>query len=335
MHIWIIIILDFFLVLSLNGEPYFYPIATCQTLEGTCICYIYQQSPTELQLWLYDLTCHEFRQGLWSCYMPAGVRFCPSGTQFSFLDNGRIRVQSLLKRSARSFEFQEPLYEYGCAEWADDEHLYFSAKKRGHFGIFQTDMDNSVIPLIWDGMADYLYPQKVDQQLFVVKRSKENGDYLYSLVAVANKDGTVKVLIDFEKPITFLTMISTHEGFFASLLKRDEEKVSFAYYHIFCQGSHWQNIELFTFVLPMSLLVGPDRLYESILPLLPQYYKGIFYYTDCSSTDYLALYRYNMAGKQKKLIKSDQKHCFAPLLIENKLFYTDNEIQIQWLEEKA
>lgn len=328
----VIVIITFISVTVVHGASYIYPIATCQTGDGPALCYVYQRSLSELELWLYNLASHEWQQGLWSRYTPAGVRFSPDKTQFSFIDNGRIRVHTFLKRSPRSLEFEEPIYEIGIPEWSDEEHLYFSAKKNNVFGIFQTDMYGSLVCLIWDGKADYLYPQKIGNQLFAIKRLKsEHNDYWLVRVDYG-KDGQPIVLYHDVKPMAFLIMISEHEGFFIRHVGSDNEKMLFEYYHLSSIKDEWYSNQLLKFSIPISLLSGNDRLYESIVPLLPRYYEGVLYYVDCLD-NYLALYKYKMITWDSERIVSSRVHYFSPVLIGGSLYYADDKIDVFGLEK--
>jgi hypothetical protein len=284
---------------------------------------VYQRSLSELELWLYNFSTREWQQALWSQYTPAGVRFSQTTTQFSFIDNGRVRVHSLFKRSPRSLEFQEPIYEIGIPEWADEQHLYFSAKKQQVFGIFQTDMQGSLIPLLWDGKSDYIYPQKIDTQLFAIKRHEKE----YWLVA--NEYGINRqpeLLYHDQKPMAFLQMVSDQEGFFIRMLKSQNQKIIFGYYHLIATGLGWSCMHLFSFSIPNSLLSGSERLYESIIPFLPHYYSEVFYYVDCGVTDYLEICTYHMRTQQKQKTFSIAFHCFSPIMVKNKIYYSKEKI---------
>ena len=335
----------------------------CDAFGEKQICCIYQKSLHNLELWLYNIRTQQIEKALWSVYNPANVQFCSDGTRFSFIDNGRVRVYSFLKRSARSLEFTEPLHDVTFVEWADNNHCYFSAKQHGHYAILQTDMDGDIAHILSAYDADYLYPQKVGNQLFVVKRVYLNTGYRYQIIKVAYKStkkrktdaatdlfGTIgdvdliqeDILTDsvFEdiqdqkkeyvilstgtQVVAFLSMVSSAKGFFARFkvpIDQRTNMVELSYHGIYKNGKLWRSNKLFSFSVPTGLISGPDRLHESLLPLLPRYFDNLLYYASSSSNCDMTLYQYNLSTGQIKWIGCPDSTCFAPLMHKGRLFY--------------
>ena len=131
----------------------------------------------------------------------------------------------------------------------------------------------------------------------------------------------------------FLNMISAEEGFvlvYKKNLEYADATASFFYYHLIKKGKDWCYYQIFSFEIPRSLLLdGDQRLFESILPLLPRIIDHSIYYVDCSNNchNYLEPYCYDLlSGTSKKLIvphknQNQEDHLFVPMKCGNALYY--------------
>ena len=98
-----------------------------------------------------------------------------------------------------------------------------------------------------------------------------------------------------------------------NLLKKNHS-VPFEYYRIVRSKEGWEKSLLFTFTIPTSLLAGKDRLYESILPLLPRTCQSGIYYVDSSQTSFLGIYHHDFETQEKRcLVESKSQHLLGIL----------------------
>ena len=142
---------------------------------------------------------------------------------------------------------------------------------------------------------------------------------------------TKKVLYtwrDHNKELAFLCMKNKNKGYFLthpSSIGRNDDHMIFECYTLICK----QEViikKLFSFNVPLHLLMPQynqsERLYESILPLLPLYHEDNIYYSHDSDVG-LRLYKYNeTTGISKELISTEENHHhLAPLCFDNKIYY--------------
>src|SRR5207244_11060403 len=113
-----------------------------------------------------------------------------------------------------------------------------------------------------------------------------------------------KLIIDFyDKPIIFLHMLSEQEGFVLEYEQTIDSTcpiTHFLYHRIVKQGDDWQKELLFSFYIPINLLLsGDQRIYESLLPLLPCIVGDRVYFVDCSQNknNNLEPYYYHLTSK--------------------------------------
>ena len=98
----------------------------------------------------------------------------------------------------------------------------------------------------------------------------------------------------------------------------------FFYHHLIRIGAEWCKKELFSFAIPYTLLLGTnERLFESILPLLPRIIDNNIYFTDCAdnSNNYLETYCYELSTATiKKVLSNNQGHLFVPMKCGDRLY---------------
>ena len=296
--------------LTTLGAPveFLYPIGNLQREGQEEMCVIYQKN-SSLELWFWSPESKLATKGLLSSFTPAGVKILPNHEGFSFVDNDRIRIKMLNKRSPQTLDFYGP-YDLSIIHWIDNHSLFFSAKERNHFNLFHGTRGGDLWRLTASTHCHYLYPQKVHDTFFFIIEN-ENGTTTickapYPLHLIEKKEPTtrkkgdvlkvlledtypqafspfiaqdsIEKLVEFEEGTTvaFLKMENQENGFFLEhprSVDRTDEKTTFSYHKLFKKQDGWHTKRLFSFDLPISLIMTKrkteTRLYESILPLLP------------------------------------------------------------------
>ncbi|HSC25133.1 MAG TPA: hypothetical protein VLB80_02850 [Candidatus Babeliales bacterium] len=320
----------------MNATNYIYPVASLN--NGVIILYIYQQSTTCIELFEWNTITNTIEQILWSLFNPAGLQLLPNNVGFSFIDNGRLRVKLFHKRAPKAIDFDEPLFHINSLQWINEHMCYCSAQNNDRFSIFEL-YDNGVIKcLITEHDKDFMYPQKINTQIFYIERYKKEDSYFYyhimqmdypSKKMKMNDTSQATVVASFKnKPIIFLTMESEQKGFVLEHMDtiEDNSDVMLFYYHcIIKKDNVWQTKYLFSFEIPTYLLLhGEQSLYESILPLLPRIINNKIYFVDCSENKNYNLtpYYYDLTTEQRnKVIVPEQKgHYFVPMLCGKKMY---------------
>lgn len=285
------IFLTLLICAPLQAVEYVYPVAALQRNNELKIYVEYQSSNekgSELLLFEWDPATKIATPAVIPAYTPTDVKEMPLG--ISFIDKGKIFVKSFNKRSPKSILFYEPVDDIVSINWIDQECFYFMGKQGDRYGIFHGTAHGSLYPIIHNDQSDYLYPQKVGEQLFFIKRMGEQ----YSLMncaypslradesANANEsnyqeqvDALLKQTRSAMTPLisedqvcelmalpphaAFLTMNSANEGFMVSHpteIEADQEMINFGYWHLFTnQDGSWDKEQLFEFMLPRSLIV--------------------------------------------------------------------------------
>lgn len=318
-----------------------------------------------LQLLLCDPDTFETEQGLLSFYNPAGLRVLPSKKAFSFVDNDRLRIKKREIRSPKSIDFFGP-YDIALIEWISDDLFIFSAKEHQSDNIFVGTIDGDLCRLTKSNKYDYMYPSKIEGELFYIKKDSNNNfhvgkipfpkDSISAYFDELNNDATIETTIKSislydktyvsewkeqdetllfsteEHSLAFLKMVSPEKGFFLShqlYIETSLEYISCTYHMLFKETDTWQTKALFSFNIPLKLLLKRDykmRLYESILPLLP-YYDGdqnILYYSHYDQqSDTMNVYRYLITkeiSEQKTFVSQKGSLCFCPRIYKNTIF---------------
>lgn len=165
------IILGFlFISTLLRAEEFLYPVASFEKDGQEQVYLLYQKSIRHIELWVWDPKTTTVNKALLSSYTPAGLRILPDKSGFSFIDNGRIKIKHFAKRSPKSLDLYEPIYEIGIIEWIDSSRCYFSAKENERTAIFQATMNGELKKIVGSSAADCIYPQKIGDQLFYIER---------------------------------------------------------------------------------------------------------------------------------------------------------------------
>lgn len=274
------------MVYKIDAEQFIYPVADFD--NGNQLMLLYQKSLENIELWMWDTSNHHAIKGLSSFNTPVNLRMMPSGQGFSFIDEGYIKIKEFVKRSPRTLPIYEPIGLFSSMNWIDDETFYFVAREGDFFQIFQSDLQAQVQRLT-HAPADALYPQKIDSQLFYMKRNMNGHVSIVSQpwnpVAMHENPLTETSMIKKScQQLCFLNMKSEHEGFY---LQAPTKKVQglqqncyeFACYHLTQNHEkQWMTTKLFTFKIPAKYIIGAARLYESLEPFLPNYCKNEYVY---------------------------------------------------------
>lgn len=316
------------------SSEYIYPVACLD--NGITVLYIHQSNATSLELLEWNSKTDHTEQVLWSLFNPAGFQLLPDNSGFSFIDNGRLRIKLFERRSPRTIDFDEPLFNFNSLHWLDRHTCYCSAQQGDNFGLFQLYDNGMVECLLKKDDVDYMYPQKIDDQLFYIERystKKDPRSFHYQIVcslysrnnSCANKQD---VVVDFaDTPIIFLTMISNKEGFVLEHIQNIDphnQTIQFLYHQIKQKNAKWHSKMLFSFDIPTNLLFSSDeRLYESLLPLLPRIVNNKIYFVDSAKTDdnNLRPYFYDLSKNltQNIIVPIKHKgHYFVPMLCGKK-----------------
>jgi len=308
----------------LFSTEYVYPVVS---LNDATILYIHQTSPQNIQLFQWNTITNCTEQILWSLYNPAGIQLLPNNKGFSFIDNGRLRIKAFHKRSAKTIDFDKPIYNINGLQWLDEHTCYCSAYYDNHAAIFELNDEGYVYCVMKKDTIDCMYPQKINDQLFYIERYKKGNDSYYSIMKTPYKqDGVSQILMDFEhNPIIFLYMISETEGFVVEHQKDidsescESNKAVFHYHHMRKKDNNWHHNLLFSFEIPTRLFLynNDQRLFESILPLLPRVINDKIYFVDCldDCSNMLQPYYYDLATNQKNkvLVEKQKGHFFVPI----------------------
>lgn len=310
-----------------HTTEYMYPVAC---LDDTTLLYIHQTAPDTIQLFEYNTITHHSEQTLWSLFNPAGIQLLPDNKGFSFIDNGRLRVKAFQKRAPKAIDFDEPLFNISAISWINDDMGYFSAYYNNHFSLFEFDTNGRVDRLI-SSKSDCMYPQKINDQLFYIERTKNGLDYTYAIKKTLYKQECLaQLILDFHAdPVIFLHMISETEGFVIEHEKDTDTESScacFIYHHLQQEGATWQSRSLFSFSIPTDLFLNNNdhRLFESILPLLPRLINNKIYFVDYSSSRHnLEPYYYDISTQErhKITIEKQKGHLFVPIQVGSRLCF--------------
>ncbi len=319
----------FFMSVSLvvKAKEFLYPVAATIQNESVKIYLVYQKSVEHLELLVWDPVTKITTKGLLSTFTPGVFKILPDGSGFSFIDKGRILVKSFTKRSPKSVAFYAPIDDIGIIEWIDNSTFYFMAKEGQRYALFQANTQGDLHVLVGDKDTDYMYPQKINESLYFVKRTKIHDLYQYALTCIpyptipsrsliaesvqdqmaffrkerqeqvtslVKSEDIISVLDKGERPVAFLNMVSATQGFYLEhprSIEKNEECISFTYWQLDKTEGEWTTKKLFTFNLPTHFFADGDdfRLYESLLPFLPRHSMAgnIIHFMDCYDTKFL------------------------------------------------
>ncbi len=269
-----------------HAIEYVYPVAAVHH-DGAIKIYVnYQNSNengSELLLWEWDPVTKVASPAVIPAYTPTDVKIMSSG--ISFIDKGKIFVKSFNKRSPKSIQFYEPVDDIVSISWNNQDSFYFMGKLGTTYGIFHGTSRGALYPIAHNEISDYLYPQRMGDQLFSIKRTHERYTLVccqYPQILMPSESRSYQEQVDellqqtdaemvplvpseqmqelLELPAhaAFLTMLE-NEGFVISHpieIENDQTLVSFGYWHLYrTHEGTWEKEQLFDFTLPKSLIV--------------------------------------------------------------------------------
>jgi hypothetical protein len=151
---------------------YIYPVDTIYHDDVLKICMLYQKH-NGLELYFWNPVTQEATLGLLSFFQPTSLTVLPNKHAFSFIDNDRIKVKEVKKRSPKSVDLYGP-YDLTTIAWIDNTNFYFSAKERRHHNLFHATIEGDLFRLTVSNTHHYLYPQKIDNELFFIEHTHDN-----------------------------------------------------------------------------------------------------------------------------------------------------------------
>lgn len=318
------------------GIEFLYPV--CTYTDSACtyqkLLVLHQKNATQTMLWSWDPITHRAEQLLPGSFTPAGVCLLASGAGFSFIDNGRIRIKEFIKRSARSVESEALISNSGPISWYANDVGYFHALDRHYYALFSISRTGDIARCVALPARDCMYPALSNGSLFYIQRAEQKQatghESHYTIVEqVVAQPHTQVVCVDFQnRPIIFLQMADANQGFFVehpSHIDPDAPIITCAYHQLLrSDKTEWETHQLFSFSIPTCLIHGSrdQRLYESILPLLPRRADGIIYYVDYTAMGHGTICSYNCTTRKQELYpNSCTEYPLAPLSNGHSVMY--------------
>ncbi|NBV40257.1 hypothetical protein EBR77_00250 [bacterium] len=318
-----------------QAEQFLYPVAALDP-AGQELLVVHQKSLDDIELWIWNAQTKYAYKGLLSAYMPAGIKMLPSGLGFSFIDQGRLRVKMFAKRSPRTIAMYEPIRNISEIHWISDDAFYFSAQEGDVFNIFSCSTLGELHRLTASECGDYLYPQKVGNELFCIFRNQDTFNIVVNNWTLSDFDSKSKVVqsqkvLSLDNSAAYLHMISAEQGFYLEypqVIDSQQETIEFVCHQIKkCDGA-WSDEMLFSFRIPCEYILGTEskRLYESVQPFLPNYTsQDLIVFVDAQDHG-LQLQCYNLISRSIDVFdytisrSQASKSVFAPFVVENKVF---------------
>ena len=302
MRVFFVLLVAVFFVQRTQSREFVYPVGV-HSNDQNKVFIVYQKSPSNIELWIWDSYSKIVSRGLLSVFSPAYFRLLPGGDGFGFLDNDRIRIKHFNCRSPKSINLSKPIYNIGGLEWIDFESFIFSAKHRNCSKIFWADKEGEARCIASSIPSECMYPQKVEDQLFYVERdfdgthrivvgaypeikrvshSPSSGyeeDFSRAMMMldgastiepvepIRQADRSI-VLEAGQQSIAFLRMQNSGEGFFVehpSIVDRTSETITLNYVHFFSSNNTWNSKTLFSFLIPTKFLLQVRGEEDSVL----------------------------------------------------------------------
>ncbi len=312
-------------------SEFLYPVGTVLFENTERLVVLYQQGE-HLELWLWDPVTKTAFKGL-SHYTPAGLTVLPSGTQCSFIDHERIRIKAISKKSPKALDMyplydfgllywidDENCYcsarersHYNLFHITTDGNLYRLTRSNTHHYTYPQKRGTDLFYIKSNEENAYTI-EKVTYPTTQIATCQAKihdlqGEFTLEKIELASEDTPRSCLAEsipevlfncaeHDKALTFLHMKSAHEGFFLKhidhpFIERFEKIMTFECWHLIKQEEKWDTKKLFSFSIPLHFLYGENRLYESILRLLPLYTNEDIFYVSANTEGYLHVYRYS------------------------------------------
>lgn len=329
----------FMINLLYSYEEFIYPVAHCKDFKQ--IVFLHQKSLDTIELLFFDETSQITTQQLSSFCIPANFRMLSTKNGFSFIDQGFVKIKYFNKRSAQTILMYEPISFISSMNWIDEETFYFTALEGDYYQTFQGTTNSELKRLSYQPI-DTLYPNKMGDSWYCIKRTTDHQFKItmqswnpVDFTQYRNEMQPETIIVEISnKPLCFLKMLSDQEGFYLQapqIKKNDSEVYAFSCHHV-VQGvdSTWRSDELFNFGIPVKYVHGPDRLYESMEPFLPNYtVQDFVYYVDFNETENrFELLEFHIVTKTTKNLTHDfmkknhlhHQKIFAPQIFNEKIY---------------
>jgi hypothetical protein len=277
----------FFYLHLVNAEEFIYPI---DQVDNNTLLIMRQKSLHEIELLSWEIDSKKAQKVLWSIYMPSSVSLLPSKAGFSFMDQGRLRIKYFNKRSPKTINIYDPITAIDSIGWINDEIFYFTAEDPYFHNVFVCELHKNIAALsrlTFEEDCDFLYPQKINDSLFVIKRDPDKNFSIVKLPWIERSFENYKsiqgtTIFTNEKSYCFLKMQNPQLGYFISYTPCKNNNNIYTFYcnEICFSDNEWKHKEIFKFDVHGKYITGKSesRMYESIKPLLPYYSEcGIFF----------------------------------------------------------
>ncbi len=352
---WALLMLSFFCKATDNNPwtgLYFYPCFWVGEMQHPIVYCIHQTKEYHLELWGLDYENKVPFKALPAQFMPMQVALLPENRGISFLDKGRIRVKLFTKRSIMNIDIDAPLYDIFSYFWVDQNALCVCAKQYKNYTISHLSITGDLETIVEDPAHHLICPQKIDESLFYIKHHKDGTSYFMETEYPATKmmkddaqdfDECIKqFLVKKDKKeekkheqIQLLELENIHSPIFLSMIKKDRgflvdysdyEKSQLNCYYLEQNNGEWVCSKIFEYIIPHRFITtkSPERLVESLFPLMPKYNNGKIYFVDYYNNK-LAIFSYDVNKDEIILEFADDKmHVFCPIFMGDSLFSGNN-----------
>lgn len=270
---------------NVHAQEFVYPVADFD--NGKQLVIIHQKSLDDVEVWFFDEENETMVKGLSSFLIPANLRILPTKDGFSFIDQGFIKIKQFNKRSPKTISVYEPISLISSMNWIDDHAFYFTAREGDYYQTFKGDIESNIQRLSCEPI-DFLYPTKIDNNLYCIKRTIDQ-QFKITMQSWSPVDFNQYQMLQetiilplTDRPLCFLKMVSNQEGFYLQAPEfksnHQNELYEFSCHHLVENAHEWTSQELCKFTIPLKYIHGIDRLYELIEPFLPNYTVQDFIY---------------------------------------------------------
>lgn len=311
----------------IHASQYVYPVAHFSDAKEEHLMVIKQLDVDLLELYDINPVTKRSEKILCTMYIPGSVRLLPGNVGFSFVDNGRIKVKKFMKRSPKAIDFFEPVYGIELIEWLDDQTGYFHASLDNHVGLYEFNIEGDLTCLLSSEIFDYLYPHIIDDQLWFIGKTYDKEQRRFYIGQAAYNPHVpateIHEIVNFgTTAIVLLRMASSTRAYVVAYDPSCDSLSPLIQLHYYCiekGADSWHAARLFDFYVPGWMLFDETkRLYESLLPLLPQQWRtSIFFSSHCSEYGHLAIYRYDLKSQKISLVAHSCTDLLVPLLHDN------------------
>lgn len=310
-----------------GNEPfrgYIYPVDTIYHDGILKMCVLYQKQ-NRLELFFWDPTTEKAILGLLSFFQPTSLTVLPNKEAFSFIDNDRIKIKYLSKRSPKAIDLYGP-YNFTTVSWIDNENFYFSAKERRHYNLFHATIHGDLVRLTVSNTYHYLYPQKIDETLFFIEETTEGCvsikkiQYPVELInakLMRNKD------VSLEEEMRTIMQQESNKSVYTPLLDIESASTLIALNATECQNSS------IAFLKMKSLIEGFFVSYITHIEpkqttLILQYYR-IYNHNNNWHKEFLfdfSIPLYLVLPTKKEITMSESIFPFLPFHTESSIYFT-------------